>query len=319
MDIIKSEVELPGGSQGVFNAFVLLFIALIGFIIIGPLIGFIIGIPFYSQDLTSLQNTLADPASSPDGKRLLYFLQAGSTLGMVIVPLIYVKAKMHIPIKAFFANPLSIIGLGLAGIITFTFMGFNSLIIEWNANLNLPEFMSGFEQWAQEKEQMAAELTGFLATFDSNAQFIVALFIMAVFPAIAEEFVFRGLVQNRLSKGMGNAHWAIWISAALFSGIHMQFFGFFPRMFLGALFGYLYLWSGNLLIPIFAHFVNNAFTLCMIYFYSEEIVAYDIQNSDPPELPAVLLFTIITSGLIFYFRKHYQTINSRDGSMAKGV
>lgn len=316
MDIIKSEVELPGGRQGIFNAFILLFIALIGFIIIGPLVGFIAGMPFYATDHISLQNTLGNPASSPDGKTMMYFLQAGSTLGMFIVPLIYVTAKMKIPLMAFFANPLSYIGMALAGIITFTFMGFNSLIIEWNANVDLPEFMSGFEQWAQEKEQMAAELTGFLATFDSNAQFIVALFIMAVFPAIAEEFVFRGLVQNRLSKGIGNVHWAIWISAALFSGIHMQFFGFFPRMFLGALFGYLYLWSGNLLVPIFAHFVNNAFTLCMIFFYNEEILTYDIQNSDPPELPTVLLFTIITSGLIFYFRKHYQTVNSKDGSMA---
>ncbi len=319
MDIIKSEVELPGGMQGIFNAFILLFIAVIGFIIIGPIIGFLISMPFYSGDLISLQNTLANPSSSEDGKTILYFLQAGSTLGMVLLPLIYIKTKMGISVKAFFANPLSMIGLALAGIITFTFMGFNSIIIEWNTNINFPEFMSGFEQWAAEKEKMAAELTGFLATFDSNAQFIVALFIMAVFPAIAEEFVFRGLVQNRLSKGIGNAHWAIWISAALFSGIHMQFFGFFPRMFLGALFGYLYLWSGNLLIPIFAHFVNNAFTLCMIYFYSEEIVNYDIQNSDPPELSTVLIFTIITSGLIIYFRKHYKSINSQDGDMAKSI
>jgi len=319
MDIIKSEVELPAGRQGVFEAFILLFIALIGFIIIGPIVGFLIAIPFYSGDLMSLQETLANPASSEDGKTILYFLQAGSTLGMVAAPLIYVKAKMRLPLKAFFANPISIIGLALAGIITFTFMGFNSLIIEWNANVDLPEFMSGFEQWAIEKEKLAGKLTEFLATFDSPSQFIVAIFIMAVFPAVAEEFAFRGLVQNRLSKGLGSAHWAIWISAALFSGIHMQFFGFFPRMFLGALFGYLYLWSGNLLIPIFAHFVNNAFTLCMIYFYSEEIVTYDIQNSAPPELSTVLIFTIITSGLIFYFRKHYQTLNSKDGSMAKGV
>ena len=59
-------------------------------------------------------------------------------------------------------------------------------------------------------------------------------------------------------RGTGNLHLSVWVSAALFSAIHMQFFGFLPRMLLGALFGYLVAYSGSLWPAIVGHFVNNA-------------------------------------------------------------
>jgi hypothetical protein len=68
---------------------------------------------------------------------------------------------------------------------------------------------------------------------------------------------------------------AIWIAAAVFSFIHFQFYGFFPRLFLGAFFGYLYVWFRCIWVPIAAHFFNNAWTLTMHYLYKQKNITID--------------------------------------------
>lgn len=81
---------------------------------------------------------------------------------------------------------------------------------------------------------------------------------MALCPAITEEFFFRGALQRLIGKWNPNPHFVIWNAAILFSAFHLQFYGFIPRMLLGAYLGYLLLWTRSIWIPIFAHFINNA-------------------------------------------------------------
>lgn len=81
---------------------------------------------------------------------------------------------------------------------------------------------------------------------------------MALCPAITEEFFFRGALQRLIGKWNPNPHFVIWSAAILFSAFHLQFYGFIPRMLLGAYLGYLLLWTRSIWIPVFAHFINNA-------------------------------------------------------------
>lgn len=81
---------------------------------------------------------------------------------------------------------------------------------------------------------------------------------MALCPAITEEFFFRGALQRLIGKWNPNPHFVIWNAAILFSAFHLQFYGFIPRMLLGAYLGYLLLWTRSIWIPVFAHFINNA-------------------------------------------------------------
>jgi membrane protease YdiL (CAAX protease family) len=85
-----------------------------------------------------------------------------------------------------------------------------------------------------------------------------------VIPAIGEEFFFRGGIQNIISDKK-NIHVAVWVSAFVFSAIHMQFYGFIPRMLLGGMYGYLLFWSGSLWLPVIAHFVNNGMAVLVYY------------------------------------------------------
>ena len=103
---------------------------------------------------------------------------------------------------------------------------------------------------------------------------------MAIIPAIGEEVLFRGIIQRKIFHKIGDMHISIWLTAILFSAIHLQFLGFFPRVILGAMFGYMYAWSRNLWTPIFAHFVNNATTLLMVYLSNQQLIAVDVENPE---------------------------------------
>jgi len=80
---------------------------------------------------------------------------------------------------------------------------------------------------------------------------VINLLVIAILPALGEELVFRGVIQQKIAEQI-SVHGAIWLTAILFSTIHLQFQGFLPRMLLGAVLGYLFFWSKNLWIPIFA-------------------------------------------------------------------
>lgn len=85
-----------------------------------------------------------------------------------------------------------------------------------------------------------------------------SLLVMAVGASVTEEFFFRGTLFSLLRKKIRNPHALIWIVAALFSALHFQFYGFLPRMLLGAFLGYLIYWCRSIWMPVFAHFINNA-------------------------------------------------------------
>jgi membrane protease YdiL (CAAX protease family) len=117
---------------------------------------------------------------------------------------------------------------------------------------------SSLHAWAGSLEAQAAELTQRILTCSSPIEGVAVLFSVALLPALCEEWLFRGALQPVMVRATGRVHWGIWLTAAVFSAIHMQFFGFLPRMILGALFGYLVVYSGSIWPAILGHFINNA-------------------------------------------------------------
>ncbi len=138
-------------------------------------------------------------------------------------------------------------------------------LVEWNEAMHLPEVLSGIEQWMRKQEQTATALTDSLLQVDNLSGFLILILGIGVLTGMGEEFVFRGALQQIFQGRNQRIHVAIWLSAFLFSAIHLQFFGFFPRLLLGVLFGYLLAWCNNLWIPIFAHALNNSIVVCSSY------------------------------------------------------
>ena len=148
-----------------------------------------------------------------------------------------------------------------------------NLVGYFNQQMSLPAFLEPLEQWMKTAEENAAHLTEQFLSVTTFDGLIINILLMALLPAVAEELTFRGVLQrliqtqtNESINREGNrVHIAIWCTAILFSAIHMQFYGFLPRMLMGALFGYALVWTGSLWIPILMHFTNNAMAV-ILYF-----------------------------------------------------
>lgn len=292
---------------------ILIFIvSMLGFVVIGPIIGFILSMPFIEGGLLSFQSKLSNPTAYPELKIPFFIMQGSATFfGLILIPALYIKGfEKKNPFILFQNKTVYAQSVFATILVVVLFMIPNSFFIEWNSNLSMPDFLKGFESWAREKEDIAAELTTYLTQFDTFGHFVLAFFVIAVLPGIGEELVFRGMLQPELQRATGNIHAAIWISAILFSAIHLQFFGFVPRMLLGVMFGYLYYWSGNIIIPMLAHFVNNGFSILMVYLYQLEIISIDLESGKSASPLIVALFTIITFGLLLYLKKFHRENNS---------
>ena len=163
-----------------------------------------------------------------------------------------------------------------------------NLLVTWNESLKLPEFLTGIETWMKESEKNAGEITEKILSGSSVGILLVNLMIIAILPGIGEELFFRGLLQKIFSNAFQKKHsydlkrirWsnhlAIWVVAILFSAIHLQFYGFIPRMLLGVWFGYLLYWSGSVWVPVIAHITNNS--LSTIFSFTEN---NNYINKDP--------------------------------------
>ncbi len=286
--------------------------AMMGFVVVGPIIGFLFSLPFIEGDLLSLQSMLASPTQYPELRVPLFIMQGCATLfGLILIPGLYILGiEKRNPMVLFSNKSLYAQSIILTIIVVIVFMIPNSYFIEWNASLTMPDFLKGFESWAREKEDMATALTSYLTTFNSFGQFALAFFVIAVLPGIGEELVFRGMLQPELHRATGNVHVAIWISAIMFSAIHLQFFGFVPRVLLGVLFGYLYYWSGNIAVPMVAHFINNGFSVVMIYLFQKGVIDINLESGEAAPPLMVILFTIVTFALLLYLKKIHRENNS---------
>nr|ARK13671.1 abortive phage infection protein [Fibrella sp. ES10-3-2-2] len=259
-------------------------------------------------DVTAL---LQHPASLPNGWWLLMIVQTLSHVSTFLIPtLLYWFLIDRRQLADFNGQPAyRVAGWGLVIVLTVAFMPVNGLIIEINQSLKLPESLAPLERWMRAKEDQMAELTKFLTTFRSVPQLIMAFITIAIIPAIGEEVLFRGVFQRKFIVWTGSVHAGIWLAAALFSAIHLQFYGFVPRMLLGAMFGYLYVWSGNLWVPILAHFINNGFTVLMIFLYQRRITSIDVDSTESVSLLTALLGTVVSVGALVLFNRMNKTMN----------
>jgi hypothetical protein len=174
-----------------------------------------------------------------------------------------------------------------------------------NGAVEFPEALKGLENWMREKENNAQMLTLFMTDFASPLQTVLGFVVIAILAGLTEEVFFRGVVQPLFQNLTKNKHAAIWITAIVFSAIHFQFYGFIPRMLLGALFGYLYIYTNNITVPIWAHILNNGLTLVMFLFVDKEMLnAPKIEGSDfATMIPLGFLSLLLCTGILWIIKK----------------
>lgn len=124
------------------------------------------------------------------------------------------------------------------------------------------------QEWKLKFDGMEKSYTEQIANIiqlNTITDYILALIVLGFVPALCEETVFRGGLQNFLTRGTGMPWVSIILVSILFSLSHFSFYLFLSRFFLGIALGALFRYSGNLWLCIIAHFLNNAITITILY------------------------------------------------------
>lgn len=198
--------------------------------------------------------------------------------------------------------------LALVSIYVVMMPAFNWLT-NWNEHLSLPEYMAPIENMLRNAENAAAVITNVIFTNNSIFELIVSVLVVGVLTGFSEEFFFRGALQRIFSTRPTNVHASIWITAFVFSAIHMQFFGFFPRLVLGAIFGYLLWWSGSLWLPIIAHTLNNSIAIISHYASEPGAPKSTIETIGIHDPWIAILSAIATVVLFVAFTRYFKKID----------
>ncbi len=254
-----------------------------------------------------IMEVISNPQNSPNSRFTFLAVQGIISLGtFVIVPFLFLRyhENTYLEYQPQWKNATLRILLPIF-ILVLIVMPANSWIMEMNQNFPFPD---GFKQWALTKENSLKELTKFLTDLNGFGEISVGFLVIAIIPAIGEELIFRGIVQRKLQIIFSNPHIGIVLAGILFSAIHIQFYGFFPRMALGVLFGYLYFYSGNIFLPIFAHFVNNGFTLLMVLLSNKGLIDFDIENEEPFPIWLAILSLGVAFLLFLFIRKKIKDV-----------
>ncbi|MFO7574569.1 MAG: CPBP family intramembrane glutamic endopeptidase [Bacteroidales bacterium] len=277
-----------------------LLVTLLVFALIYPLFllaGFLAGI-----DLTALRTVAGGGVAEPNAVK---YLQAAQHISLFIVPVLAWSflyegtVTGYTGIKRYPRSDHIIIVI----LISLLLIPVNSYTGYLNSRLAMPDWLPGAAEWIVTREKTAMHLISELMRSDNITGLVINLIIIALLPAAGEELFFRGMLQKIFAGLIRSQHFAVLITAFIFSSLHFQFFGFLPRLILGVVYGYLFLWSGSVWLPAIAHFINNAIPVIFSYFYGWELVMETTTavTSDMPAIPVVSIIIVVV--LMLYCRK----------------
>lgn len=234
------------------------------------------------------------------------YVQGMGAIGTFLLPALLFVQWQGRSFAAFYRLQWPVVGslVLLAVLVLFFSQSIIALTSQWNMQLPIPSGWGAFGDWLRNSHDSVQQGYRSLLTFHSFGHFLLALLVVAVLPAIGEELIFRGGIQQLLQRWLGNPHIAVWTAAAIFSLFHLQVFFFLPRLILGGLLGYLYYWSRNIWYPILAHFFNNAWVLAFAYFFAGNDGAARLLEPDTGQpWPVVVVMTFLFGVFLVLFRK----------------
>ncbi|MFA8433772.1 MAG: lysostaphin resistance A-like protein [Marinifilaceae bacterium] len=283
---------LLSGCTMVLSFLVMLFITSIGAYLF-------FGVNIFTQP--EALNTMNKDVNLP----LLKYYQVMYSLGLFVIPPFLLAYLFHHRISEYLCLNVSAkrTKYVLAALLTILALPLINLMAEFNSHLSLPDFLSGVEEWMRNSEENVKVITEKFLEMKTTGDLMINLFMIALIPALGEELLFRGIFQKLITKWTNNKHAGIILAAMAFSALHLQFFGFLPRMMMGILFGYLLIWTGSLWIPIVAHFINNSMAVIFYFLVARGYFPEEVNNigSTDNGWAASIISLALTGYLVFFF------------------
>lgn len=210
---------------------------------------------------------LLNQFDQPNVVQALKYVQGIASIGLFVFPAWYFCKAIHRQPATYLKlnRKVYLPETGLALLLVITISPFINWLSYLNGQIQLPASMADLESTFKSAEETAAQLTKAFLNVSTPLGLLANILVVGVIAAIAEEFLFRGALQNFLQQVTGNKHVAVLFAALVFSAVHGQFYGSIPRFVLGAVLGYAYLFTGNLWVSILMHFLNNTLAVLVSY------------------------------------------------------
>jgi uncharacterized protein len=273
-------------------------------------IGIVLAIPFFGLGFLTDFNGMGDLQNNTNIAFLKYF-QVINQIGVFILPAIIFAFLESRNVGQYFGTGykpgLYLLFISILLIIVFI-PAVNSMVL-LNEQMKLPGFLKNIEIWMRESEDKTNLLTEAFLNVNTVGGLLLNLFIIGFLAALGEELLFRGVILRLFYDGLKNHHLAILISSLLFSAFHLQFYGFLPRTALGMVFGYIYIWSGSVWIPIILHFIFNGTTVFVAFLFQRGFISTDMESFGSTDNTYVILTSFVLTFLFLWvFYKHKKGI-----------
>lgn len=256
------------------------FFIVIAFAIAGIFLGTILSIPIWTSMTGKGLLEMKDQLGNPEYSNTFKLIQAVTTLFGFLIPAIITAALLN-------RKPYSLLGftkkiqwkqVGLVFAIMFLALFISTSFGYLNQHMPIPPSWKVSFQKLEDEYNSQVEAIMQLKGF---GDYLLGLIIMGFLPAICEETLFRGGLQNFLTRSIQKPWLSILIVSVLFSAVHFSFYGFLPRMFLGIVLGLIYYYTGSLWLSILAHFANNAIAVSQFYFSDSHSIKQMAQQDTP--------------------------------------
>ena len=274
---------------------------MIGGLFIGNFLGFVIGLFFTGFDFDILIGILENPFGKEGSKTIMLLIQGVIALvAFFVAPILFgsrwdLGNYQNLKTKKAVSPEL----IGLVILIMIAAMPFNAALLNWLSVENWPTALSELGKWVSNFDGNYDKITSFFVDFESAGDFLLAVLVMALLPAVGEELLFRGFFQPIFIQWTGKAHLGIILTAILFSAFHMQIAAFFPRFLLGLAMGYFFYWTGNIAYSMLAHFVNNFVTLLLAGLFKLGWSSIDV--TEYAQVPVLyVLISMVGVGFLLY-------------------
>ena len=278
------------------------FFILIAFTVAGILLASVISIPVWTsmtgKSLGEMEKAMSDPANS-NAAKVLQCIQA--IVGFFIPALLTAYMLNRKPFKLLgYSADVKWKQAGLALLIMFAALLVSASLSYFNEKIPISAgWKLRFDKMENEYNQQVEAILG----LNNTGEYILSLIIMAFLPAVCEETLFRGGLQNFLTRATKMPWLSVLIVSLIFSAAHFSFYGFLSRFFLGIILGLLYQYSGKIWVNIIAHFVNNAIAITAIFIYKLQGKPLKEAIGDNSATYWGILALPVVAGLLFLFKK----------------
>lgn len=239
--------------------FILIGLWILGFVA-GGLVVMALWMTMTGQSIIGMEAALSDPKYSTT----VQVMQSVSAVFMFLLPawltarIVTSKTGKHLGISVRI-SPRKIMLVVL--IMFFAYMA-AGLLADLNKAIPVSKSLKAYFDSIEKKY---ADSVSTMIKLSSFSDYLISLFVIALIPAVVEEFFFRGAMQQILLRWFQIPFIAILITSFIFSCIHFSWYLFLARLGLGLALGYIFYYTGNLLYSIAAHFFNNGFIVTLLY------------------------------------------------------